>query len=131
MFDGKKLKQLREEMKLTQAELGRYFNITDASITHYEKGNRQPDAELIPKLAEFFSVSTDYLLGLTEFRTAADRVAHAIDSDKELIEFWQELRERPDLQLLFKQTKDMSDKDIRQIIKIIKAIEDEEDREEV
>jgi len=45
------------------------------------------------------------------------------------IEFWEELKERDNLQLLFKQARNLSDKDIKQVIKIIKAIEDEEANE--
>ena len=39
------------------------------------------------------------------------------------------MKERPELKLMFKQTKDLSPKAIQQVIRIIKAIEDEEDRE--
>ncbi|MBE3593404.1 MAG: XRE family transcriptional regulator, partial [Thermoanaerobacter sp.] len=53
-----------------------------------------------------------------------------VSDDPELFEFWNTLKKREDLKLLFKQTKKLSPKDIKQIIRIIKAIEDEEDREE-
>lgn len=78
IFDGKRLKQRREEKTLIQTELGKYFNISDTAITHYEKGNHQPDVELIPKLANFFDVSTGYSLGLTDLRTPANRITEAI-----------------------------------------------------
>lgn len=81
-------------------------------------------------MADLFGVSLDYLVGRTDFRSSADRISEALEADSELFEFWQELKDRPNLQLLFKQTRDMTDKDIMQIIKIIKAIEDEEDRED-
>ena len=75
-------------------------------------------------------MSADYLLGNSDIRNPYEnheRISESISDDKELLEFWEVLKEREDLQLMFKQTKQMSPKDIRQIIKIIKAIEDEED----
>lgn len=45
------------------------------------------------------------------------------------MEFWEETKGRENVQLLFKQIRDLSDKDINQVIRIIKAIEDEEDKE--
>lgn len=78
IFDEKRLKQRRSEKTLIKMELGKYFNISNAAITHYEKGNHQPDVEPIPQLANFFYVSTDYLLGLTDLRTPANRITEAI-----------------------------------------------------
>lgn len=73
-------------------------------------------------------VSIDYLLGNTESRNEKEVISRALVDDPELYNFWAELREREDLQLLFKQTRNMAPKDIRTIIRIIKAIEDEEDK---
>lgn len=60
---GKRLKMLRSEKKITQEELGKVVNVTKVSISGYENGNRTPDTETLQKLADFFNVSTDYLLG--------------------------------------------------------------------
>lgn len=64
-----RLKQLREEMELTQKILGSMLNVSDATINRYEKGLRNPDPNTLAKLAEIFNVSTDYLLGRTNTRT--------------------------------------------------------------
>lgn len=69
------------------------------------------------------------MLGRTDIRNSKERISEAIKDDPELLDFWESLKDRPDLQLLFKQTKNLTEKDINQIIRIIKAIEDEEDRE--
>lgn len=63
---GMRLKELRENMNLTQTELASNFNITPPSISQYEKDVRSPDYELLIKIADFFDVSTDYLLGRTD-----------------------------------------------------------------
>ncbi|QXN67744.1 hypothetical protein [Mycolicibacterium phage J1] len=130
---GKRLKELREEYnevaaeKLTGAKLGEALGVSKQSVSKWENGLSYPDFDTIIKLSEIFNVSTDYLLGRTDIKNPSDEISNAIEDDPELIEFWNELKEREDLQLLFKQTKNLSPKDIKQIIRIIKAIEDEED----
>lgn len=56
------------------------------------------------------------------------KISNSIQEDVELTEFWNKMKERESLQLLFKQTKDMNDRDINQVLRIIKAIEDEENK---
>ncbi|MDI3311603.1 MAG: XRE family transcriptional regulator, partial [Thermoanaerobacterium sp.] len=74
-------------------------------------------------------VTLDWLMGNTDIRNPADEITDAVSDDPELAEFWNELKEREDLKLLFKQTKKLSPKAIRQVMRIIKAIEDEESGE--
>ncbi|SKB35524.1 Transcriptional regulator, contains XRE-family HTH domain [Acetoanaerobium noterae] len=133
MTFGNRLKMLRNEKQITQKELGSIINISERVIGYYESDDRFPkDDKVIIALSEYFNVSIDYLLGKSEIRNPYEshaRIKDSIEDDPELLEFWEVLKEREDLQLMFKQTKEMSPKDIRQIIKIIKAIEDEEDAE--
>jgi len=63
---GKILKQLRNDMDLTQAELAKKIGVTTSSIGMYETEVRNPSYEVVVKLANFFNVSTDYLLGNTD-----------------------------------------------------------------
>lgn len=65
---GNRLKKLREEFNITQTELAKKFNISPPSISQYEKDVRSPDFNLLVKMADFFGVSTDYLLGRTDIR---------------------------------------------------------------
>lgn len=60
---GKRLKLLREKSNLNQKELADKLNIPNQSISNYERDYRQPDYENLLKLADFYSVSTDFLLG--------------------------------------------------------------------
>lgn len=64
-MNGERLKQLRKEKNLTQSELGQKINVTKVSISGYESGNRTPDTDTLQRIADFFEVSTDYLLGRT------------------------------------------------------------------
>jgi len=127
---SQRLRQLREEKGLLQKDVAKILGITPSAYGYYEQGKREPSMEVLKKLSDFFNVSIDYLLGRTDIRSPVDEITEAVSDDPELLEFWNELKEREDLKLLFKQTKKLSPKDIKQIIRIIKAIEDEEDKEE-
>jgi len=63
---GQRISELRESQKLTQGELSSRLEITRASLSHYETGRRVPDYETLKKIADFFRVSVDYLIGRTE-----------------------------------------------------------------
>ncbi|WP_433542310.1 helix-turn-helix domain-containing protein [Neomoorella humiferrea] len=63
---GERLTALRRERNLTQAELARSLNMAQSTIAMYEKNKRTPDAATLQKLADFFRVSVDYLLGRDE-----------------------------------------------------------------
>lgn len=61
-----KLKQLREQKQISQTALARHLGVVRSTICQYEKGNRIPDTETLIKLADYFNVSIDYLLGHNE-----------------------------------------------------------------
>lgn len=63
-----KLKLLREEAGITQAELSQQIQIGASTLRLYENGQRTPPADVIVKICRFFSVSSDYLLGLGDVR---------------------------------------------------------------
>lgn len=59
------LKELRESKGITQIELAKQLGVVRSTVCQYEKGNREPDTITLIKLADFFDVTTDYLLGRT------------------------------------------------------------------
>lgn len=61
-----RLKELRQQKKMTQEELGKMVNLGKASISGYENGTREPTNETLIKFSEFFDVSVDYLLGVNQ-----------------------------------------------------------------
>jgi hypothetical protein len=90
---------------------------------------------MIIKFANFFNVSSDYLLGLTDDPTdpnvaAANYIEQPVSDDPELLEFWQMLRQREDLQLLFKQVKPLPPEAIKDVINIVRIIEKREAEED-
>ena len=65
---GNRLKILREEKGLKQDELANLLSISPSAVGMYERNEREPNDDLTIKFAEFFGVSTDYLLGKSEIR---------------------------------------------------------------
>ena len=61
---GKRLKELRQQKGLTQPELAKRLNISVSSIGMYETDAREPSDEIKTKIADFFNVTVDYLLGI-------------------------------------------------------------------
>jgi transcriptional regulator with XRE-family HTH domain len=64
---GSRIRFLRDEKRLSQLEMARQLNISNAQLSRYESGARKPDPEMIVQIADYLSVSTDYLLGRTGF----------------------------------------------------------------
>ena len=61
-----RIKQLRTERGLLQKDIANTIGISLRAYQYYERGERTPDIETLEKLADYFQVSTDYLLGRTE-----------------------------------------------------------------
>ncbi len=61
----KNLKKTREKKGLTQQQMADLLNIQRPTYTRYENMERQPDFELVKKIAEVLGTSIDYLLGCT------------------------------------------------------------------
>lgn len=76
---AEKVKKLREQKGLSQAELARQLGITRSSVNAWEMGISVPSTQYIVDLAGVFDISTDYLLGVDSSSTIS--VAGLTDSD--------------------------------------------------
>lgn len=65
-----RLRMLRKELKLKQKELAEKLNLSQKTLSNYETGTREPDQETMIKMAIFFDVSVDYLLGFSDIRNS-------------------------------------------------------------
>lgn len=63
MFIGQRLKSLRKEKNLSQQNLGDILGVTKVSVCGYETGTRIPSLDIFVLLADYFGVTTDYLIG--------------------------------------------------------------------
>ena len=64
-----RIRDLREDMDLRQIDVANAIGIEQKTLSNYETGKTNPDSFAIIKLADFFGVSTDYLLGRTNNNT--------------------------------------------------------------
>lgn len=81
-----RLKELREEKKLTQKEVSDAIGGTQSNLAKWEKEKIQPAADMIVKLADFFGVTADYLLGRTDdFGNAVAPVPALSDEENGLL----------------------------------------------
>ena len=64
-----RIKELRKSLGINQIEFGNKLSVTKQCISNWENGNIQPSIDMLIKICETFSVSSDYLLGLSEIKT--------------------------------------------------------------
>lgn len=76
MTIGERIAQLRKNRSMSQFQLAKTLNIATSTLGMYETNKRKPNMEMLEKLADFFGVSIDYLLG----RETSDK--SDIDLDK-------------------------------------------------
>ena len=63
-----RLKDLREDSDIPQRVIAEYLGIRQNTYSQYENGQRQIPLEMLVKLSEYFSVSSDYILGITDVK---------------------------------------------------------------
>ena len=61
-----RLKELREDSDLTQQQIAEFLHVKQNTYSQYETGTHQLPVDILIRLAEFYNVSTDYILGLTD-----------------------------------------------------------------
>jgi len=134
----------------SQRQLALKSGISPATISRIEAGTQKAEPSTLAKLAPFLGMTyeelmvkagylpniktdpnhpgrTDEIEAIEEATARAEKmIADAVADDPELLEFWQELTKRDDLQLLFKQVRDLPPVTIKRIIRYIKMVEDEE-----
>lgn len=69
-----RLKILRKEKGLTQNQMGEILKIASTTYNGYEKGNSQPSNDMLLSLANFFDVTTDYILGNIDSKLSPDEL---------------------------------------------------------
>ena len=91
---GDRLRKLRKEKGIQIVEVAEYLGISRQGYGNYENGMREPSMTMLVKLADFYEVSTDYLLGREEQKFVED-VSKMSDNelDKKLMQFFIELPE--------------------------------------
>lgn len=64
---AERLKNLRTDAGISRAKLAEELNVSARLVAYWESGQRESDFDTLIRLAEFFEISTDFLLGKTEY----------------------------------------------------------------
>ncbi|MDE7162898.1 MAG: helix-turn-helix domain-containing protein [Clostridia bacterium] len=67
MIIANRIRELREDKKLSQESLAKLTGLSSSSIARWELGQSEPTASAIAVLCDFFGVTSDYLLGRTDY----------------------------------------------------------------
>ncbi|WP_312702387.1 helix-turn-helix transcriptional regulator [Sedimentibacter sp.] len=78
---SERIRYLRLKNNLTAKDLSIILGTSESAISLYENGKRKPSIELILKMADYFSVSTDFILGATENMADSEKVIDIDFSD--------------------------------------------------
>ncbi|WP_200411956.1 helix-turn-helix domain-containing protein [Virgibacillus salexigens] len=108
-----RLTKLRKQSKKTQGEVAKVIGVSRPAYTAYEKGNRTPDYKTLTTLADYYNVTTDYLLGRdgdqdNDEETKRDKVINKIAT------------EFPDIDLMFEDLSNMTSDDLEDVYEYIK-----------
>lgn len=69
-----RLRALRQDKDLTQNALSKLLSIDRKTLSNYETGYRTPSIYLVVKMANYFEVSVDYILGITDIPTQYPKI---------------------------------------------------------
>ncbi|ADV95522.1 HTH-type transcriptional regulator Xre [Bacillus subtilis] len=111
-----RLKKLRDGKKMNQQEVADNLGIARTTYASYEQGKREPDHETLVKIANFFEVTVDYLLG---HQPNSKPVVHEEKAPYKVTD-------DPDLQIAFKDASDFSEEARRQAIDFINYLKEKE-----
>ena len=78
MIAGKRLKEIRNERGMSAEELAKYLGVSRQQIVRYEAEQTEVTSDTVVRLAQFFDVSTDYLLGNSDKRNSYERGSRAV-----------------------------------------------------
>lgn len=92
MSFGKRVKQLREERGLSRNDLAKSLNITYAALSKYETDDRFPSEDILSRIADYFEVSIDNLIGRSCIQNIG-RINRSEEGLKKHIEIAKEINE--------------------------------------
>lgn len=127
-----RLKDLRLSKHLTQEEFAKESGLSRSAVGMYESGKRKPSFEVLELIADFFNVNMSYLAGKEPISvdlsvdTSRD-TKQPYYLDPEVAEMANELKENPDMRILFDASRKLSKQDMKTVINMVKAITDKEE----
>ncbi|BAQ11489.1 transcriptional regulator, xre family [Bacillus sp. OxB-1] len=129
---SKRLIDLRKKKKLLQTDVAEKIGVARATYGAYEQGNRQPDFDTLEKIASFFGVSTDYLLGRSDIQNPEPVfvAGREINLSEEEIILFNELKKHP---IMLHDLVSDPERKVKELIKLYKMkklfLEDDEEED--
>ena len=101
---GARIRSAREQAGMTRDDLAKRINIQYSALSKYESSAREPDFETLVQIARVLHVSTDYILGCTDYQTRLQRKGFDADAESLLLKYQtlsEEAKERIQNQVAF------------------------------
>ena len=117
---GFRLRDLRKASKLTQEELAKLVGMSRSAIGMYENGDREPDIDILERLADFFDVDIDYLTGRSDKTTLIPQSGYY--TNPEAAALAQEMLDDPDMRALFDMKRNMDPERFRAHMDFMKKL---------
>ena len=119
--------QLLQKNGVTPYKVAKATGVTQTSLSNWKSGRSTPSVKTLQKIADYFGVSLGYLMGTEEQEpNAVDEENNLIVLDSDALELLEELKERPEMRMLFSVSKKATKEDILKTVKIIEALREEE-----
>lgn len=110
--------KLLEERGVTPYQVFKATGVAQSSLSDWKNGKSKPKYEKMVKIADYFNVSVDYLL------TGGQKNQAPIDAvDEDLRDYLDELRNRPEMRMLFSTTKNATKAQIEAIVKMVEEMQ--------
>ena len=121
-----RLRELRKERDLSQKSLADAVGVDRTAIAKYETGASGAKAEMLEKLATFFGVTTDYLLGRSDIKSPAPE-ASGTDDEAEIRRFLQQIKDDPSTRMMFDLAKGATLEEIKATVAFLKMLRQDPD----
>ena len=118
-----RIRMLREEKGVKQIDLAMELNVTQGTLSNWERGVHDPDSDSLRKLSNYFSVPIDYILGggVASYNNAENKKQRPVYDD-EALELMEEMHKRPELKVLFSTSKNATKEDIEFVDEMLKRM---------
>jgi transcriptional regulator with XRE-family HTH domain len=125
---GERLKSLREKKNKSQLRVAKDLGLSNVQLSRYESGDRKPDPEVIAAFADYYEVTTDYLLGRTDKLISV--AGNEVELNESEMKVFNKIKNQP---LLFHKLADAPEKKIKALIRMWEALEtaEEDDDEDI
>lgn len=86
-------KKIRKEYNISQVEFAKILNVASNTISQYETGLREPDIKTLIKIAKYFNISVDYLIGNEEIKKDTVK-SDLTEEEKQILNYYKSIPDK-------------------------------------